>query len=318
MGAKISKKIKFAILAVVLIVTALVLVWFLRQYPIPVLEPKGVIGQKERHLMAIAIIMSIVVVVPVFAITIFIAWKYREGNHKAKYNPDYDHSNILEFTWWAIPIIIIGILSVVAWNSAHELDPFKALAATNPNSKTLTVQVVSLDWKWLFIYPEQNIATVNFAEIPLNTPVDFHVTSDSVMNSFWVPSLGGQIYSMPGMSTQLNLMTSVPGNYNGSSANISGQGFAGMTFVIKATKANDFNKWVQTVKKAPNSLSSSTYGMLAMPSQYNPVAYYSSAENGLYDGIVMKYMMPASEMPSMTAASPTQPMSKMKMQGMEM
>ncbi len=257
---------------------------------IPVLNPSGLVGSEERDLMVFTLILGMVVIIPVFAMTIVIAWRYREGNLKAKkkYTPDWDRHRLAEFTWWGIPIIIITILSVVTWVSTHALDPYKPLAS---KAETMKIQVVSLDWKWLFIYPEQNIASVNFVQFPKNTPIDFEITSDSVMNSFWIPELGSQIYSMPGMVTHVHLIADKSGNYNGSSANISGEGFAGMKFIAKASSKNSFNSWVQTVKRSNNPLDKSKYDKLAKPSKNNSPAFYSSVNSGLYDNIVMKYMM---------------------------
>lgn len=264
--------------------------WYISSHTVAVLQPAGQTGIKEKHLIIIAGILSVIVVVPVYAMTIGIALRYRESNKKPKkYSPDWDGQPAVEFTWWAIPIVIIGILSVITWKSSHELDPYKALAASR---QPITVQVVSLDWKWLFIYPEQNIASVNFAEVPAQTPVDFEVTSDSVMNSFWVPQLGGQIYAMPGMDTHLNLLADRSGSFAGSSANISGRGFASMDFTIKAGSQSEFTNWVKQAKASSGKLTSPAYGSLAAPSSNNPVSYYSSVKGGLFDSIVNKYMPP--------------------------
>lgn len=293
-------------------------VWYLHRTNIPVLEPRGTIGERERNLMVFTFLLGLCVIIPVFIMTTVIALKYREGNtkRKAKYMPDWDRHRAAEVAWWGIPIIIISILSVVTWVSTYALNPFKPLTSS---TKPLTIEVVSLDWKWLFIYPQQNIASVNFFQIPVNTPVDFEITSDSVMNSFWIPQLGGQIYSMPGMSTELHLMATSAGNYHGSSANISGSGFAGMTFVAKAGSRADFNNWVQSVKRSPNQLTQAAYTKLAKPSKNNSVAYYSSAANNLYNTIIMKYMMPANQ-PSQGSSTNdnTQTKSMPMMQGMYM
>lgn len=288
-------KTKYKIgLGVVLAVFLAVAVWYLSRRSIPILHPAGEIGQKELHLIILACLLAVIVVVPTFALTIFIALKYRESNHeksrkKVTYTPDFDHSRLFESIWWGIPIIIIGILSVVAWRSAHDLDPYKALVS---DKKPLTIQVVALDWKWLFIYPDQHIASVNLAEIPTGTPVDFHVTSDTIMNSFWVPSLGGQIYAMPGMDTQLHEMTNKAGDYFGSPANIAGSGFSRMDFTVRAASNSDFTKWIQTAQKSKNMLTTATYSQLAKPSDNTPVTYYSSVPQGIFNDIIMKYMMP--------------------------
>lgn len=291
--SKKSKKIKLRffipfLLAVTIIALA---VWYLRGVNIPVMQPHGVVGQKERNLMVFTVLLGLLIIVPVFAMTIVIAWRYREGNTKArpKYMPDWDRHRLAEFTWWAIPLVIIAILSVVTWTSTHALDPWKPLASTE---KTLKIQVVSLDWKWLFIYPEQRIATVNFVQFPANTPVDFEITSDSVMNSFWIPQLGSQMYSMPGMSTHVHLAADRNGDYNGSSANISGEGFAGMKFVARASSTADFERWAQSIARKESKLTNETYAELAKPSKNNARASYALADKNLYGTVVMKYMMP--------------------------
>lgn len=289
-----SKKRAFLGLGVFVLAFLTAAAVYLSKVSIPVLQPQGEMGQKELRLIVIGSLLAIIVVVPTFALAIYIAFKYREENHKKSrkkvaYAPDFDHSRLFESIWWGIPIIIIGILSVVAWQSAHSLDPYKKLASTK---QPLTVQVVALDWKWLFIYPQQGIASVNLAEIPTGVPVEFHVTSDTIMNSFWVPALGGQIYAMPGMDTQLHEMTNKAGDYFGSPANIAGKGFSRMNFTVRAAPTEKFNAWVKSAKSAPQSLTAETYKSLAKPSENVPVNYYASVTDGLYDDIIMKYMMP--------------------------
>jgi cytochrome o ubiquinol oxidase subunit 2 len=221
------------------------------------------------------------------------AWRYREGNKKAKYSPNLTGNRPAEALWWFIPSVLIVILSIVTWRATHELDPYKPLASNVP---AINVQVVALDWKWLFIYPQQHIASVNLLEFPVGTPLNFEITSDAPMNSFWIPQLGGQIYAMPGMSTQLHLMASSKGDFAGSSANISGAGFAGMDFTARATSQGSFNDWVQTVQDSPQSLSQQMYDQLARASENNPVAYYSAPANNLYNSVVDKYLEPSSEL----------------------
>lgn len=284
-----SKKTKIAILLVLVLGLVSAAVWYLHGANIPVLEPKGTIGHKERNLMLFTVLLGLVVIIPVFVMTIVIAVRYREGNakHAHRYAPDWDRNRAAEFTWWAIPIAIITVLSVVTWTSTYALDPWKPLAS---HAKPMTIQVVSLDWKWLFIYPEQRVASVNFVQIPTDTPVNFAITSDSVMNSFWIPALGGQMYSMPGMLTQLHLAADRAGDYAGSSANISGEGFAGMKFTARASSQADFDKWVQQAKKSPNNLTQRSYDQLAKPSKNDRPTYYANVQSGLYDTIMMKYM----------------------------
>ncbi|HVV26011.1 MAG TPA: ubiquinol oxidase subunit II [Candidatus Saccharimonadales bacterium] len=291
-----NKKYKVGLVgaAVVAIIAALAV--YLHHHTVDVLQPAGQVGYKERQLMIFAVLLSVIVVVPVFSLTIFIAWKYREGNSRPKkYSPDWDHSRLFESIWWGIPIAIIAILSVVTWRSSHALDPYRALVSTK---RPLTVQVVALDWKWLFIYPEQHVASVNLAEIPVGTPVDFQITSDTVMNSFWVPQLGGQIYAMPGMITQLNLVADKAGTYAGSSANISGSGFAGMSFHVAAGSPNNFDDWVARAQRTKRPLNSAAYNQLAKPSKYVPVSYYSSVQSNLFNYIAVKYMTPLTAPPA--------------------
>ena len=285
-----KSRIAIAVLAVLGVIA--LLVSYLHGHNIAVLEPAGPIAEKERNLIVIAVALSAIVVIPVYVMTVAIAWKYREANTKATYKPDWDHSRLYETIWWGIPMVIIAILSVITWQSAHQLDPFKPLSS---NVAPLNIQVVALDWKWLFIYPSQNIASVNLLAIPENTPINFEISSDTVMNSFWIPNLGGQIYAMPGMSTQLHLMADKLGNYYGSSANISGTGFAGMVFRARSISASGFKNWVHAAQNSPNQLTMNAYSQLARPSQYNSVAYYSSVANNLYNSVVVKYMVPANQ-----------------------
>ena len=283
------KKIK--IVVIVLIVGSFlgVSAWYLHHTNIPVLEPAGPIALKERNLIYFALGLSLIVVIPVFSLLGIFAYRYRESNTKAKYSPKLDHSRFAEITWWLIPSIIILILARVAWTSSHTLDPYKRLVSTN---KTINIQVVALDWKWLFIYPNHDVASLNNFQIPINTPVNFEVTSDTVMNSFWIPQLSGQIYAMPGMSTQINLMASKDGIFNGSSANISGEGFAGMTFTVKASSFQNYSAWLNQLSASPKKLSLNAYNQLAKPSQYNPVTNYSSVVPNLYNSIIYKYVTP--------------------------
>lgn len=280
------------------------LVWFLIAYvnshSMGVFNPQGVIAVAERNLIVTALSLMLIVVIPVFILLGTFVWRYRAGNTKAKYTPDW-HSNVaLEIIWWSIPSAIIITLAIITWNSTHALDPFKPL---DSNVKPVTIEVVALDWKWLFIYPEQGIATVNFIEIPKNTPINFKITADAPMNSFWIPELGGQIYAMPGMSSQLHLMAGGEGSYAGSSANFSGNGFSGMKFTVKATSPEEFDQWVKTVRLSPASLTLSEYNELARQSENNPVAYYASVDSGLYGTIIKKFMAPvATSTPEMMSA----------------
>lgn len=293
-----SKKTK-AILGVLTgLVTITVIVVYASSVNIPVLEPAGPVGAKEKHLMVEASLLSLVVIVPVYAMLFGFALRYREGNKKAKYSPNMDGSRLLETIWWGVPIILIAILAVITWRSSHDLDPFKPLSS---NKEPVNIQVVALQWKWLFIYPSQGIATVNYFKMPIGTPVNFSITSDAPMNSFWIPQLGGQIYAMSGMATQLHLQADKIGDYQGVSANISGQGFADMHFIASAVSQSDFNNWQSGVKKLPNKLNLSSYDQLAKPSSETATKSYSLSSPGIFNQIVAKYEAPVFVTPSAVA-----------------
>ncbi len=282
-------KTNFKILISVLVFIAVIAVsaLYISSHSIAVLDPKGMIGEKERDLIITASLLMLIVVVPVFVFALFFAWKYRAGN-KARHEPDWEHNYIAEYCWWGVPLFIVVILAVITWKSSHELNPFKPLDST---TKPLTIQVVALEWKWLFIYPEQGIATINFVQFPEKTPINFEITADAPMNSFWIPQLGGQIYAMPAMRSKLHLIANEVGSYRGASANISGEGFAGMVFTAKSSTDADFNQWVLSVQQS-TVLNLDTYNQLVEPSSYNPVAYYKLGQPNLFDEIMMKYMMP--------------------------
>lgn len=282
-----------AVLAAIGLVSFLIV--YIRSHNMGVFNPKGIIAFAERDLIVTTVLLMLIVVVPVFILLGVFVWKYRAGNTKATYTPDWHSNIVLEIIWWAIPTIIIVILAALTWNSSHALDPFKPL---DSNVKPITIQVVALDWKWLFIYPEQNIATVNFVQFPKDTPINFEITADAPMNSFWIPQLGGQIYAMAGMTTRLHLMASEEGSYAGASANFSGPGFSGMKFVAKASSQDDFDQWVKTVRNSPIALSRDEYNELAKKSTNNPVQYYALVEEKLYNTIIMKFMAPAAATPS--------------------
>lgn len=262
------------------------------------LQPAGEIGQKQLDLILFALGLSLIVVIPVFSMTILIVWRYRETNKKAKYSPEWDSNKLLEAVWWGIPAALIIIIGSVIWTSTYALDPYKSISSPQP---TLNIQVVAMDWKWLFIYPEQGIASVNYLQVPKNTPVRFQITSDGPMNSFWIPQLGGQIYAMPGMETRLNLIANKDGDFRGSSANLSGQGFAGMSFTARSGSNLDFQNWINIAKISGASLDHNAYYNLSKPSKNNKVTYYSSVDKDLFDQIIMKYMAPAGQMSDNTS-----------------
>jgi cytochrome o ubiquinol oxidase subunit 2 len=250
------------------------------------LNPTGQVGLEQRNLIITATLLMLLVVIPVIVMTFLFAWKYRASNTNATYTPKWNHSTKIEIAVWTVPILIIIALGYVTYVSTHELDPYRPLES---DVKPITIEVVSLDWKWVFIYPEQGIATVNKIVFPTNTPVNFKVTSDSVMNSFFIPGLGGQIYAMAGMQTKLHLIANRDAEMEGISANYSGAGFTGMKFKAISTSQENFDAWVSEVKKAPKQLESAEYEALTKPSQNNPVELYSSVTPNLFQIIVDKY-----------------------------
>lgn len=281
-------------IAIFFTLLSLGIAFFVLRFPydsnIAVLNPKGLIALKERNLIIITTLLMLLVVVPVLILTVCISWRYRKNNTKAKYTPNWHYSLIIESLWWGIPFAIVLALSIITWESCHELDPFKPLVS---DKKPIRIQAVALQWKWLFIYPEYNIATVNFFQFPEQTPLNFEITSDAPMNSFWIPQLGGQMYAMPGMNAKLHLIAHEIGSFVGSSANLSGVGFSGMRFIAQASSQTDFEQWVHSIQHSAHPpLSIDEYKRLAEPSENNPVASYRLKTDNLYDWIVMKYMMP--------------------------
>lgn len=213
----------------------------------------------------------LIVVVPVVILAIFIAWHYRQSSTSASYTPNWEHSKMEELIWWSIPFEIVLVLSALTWTSTHQLDPARVLPSNEP---PLTVQVVALPWKWLFIYPEEGIASVNELALPVNRSIEFQITGDAPMNSFWIPALGGQMYAMAGMTTILHLIANTPGNYVGRSANYSGEGFAHMQFAVHTMSETQYKTWIQSVQKSPNGLTPETYTILRKPSDDEAVRYY--------------------------------------------
>lgn len=253
------------------------------------LDPKGQIGLEQRSLILTALGLMLLVVIPAIVMAVVFAIKYRASNTKATYSPNWSHSNKVELVVWSVPILIIIFLAILTWKSTHALDPRKPIES---DAKTMTIQVVALDWKWLFIYPEQGIATVNQIAFPANVPVKFEITSNSVMNSFFIPQLGGQIYAMAGMNSTLHLIANEPGSYNGISSNFSGRGFSGMKFTAIATpNQQGFDQWVQKVKASPDTLTTmNAYEQLAAPSEYHPVEFFSSVKPELFQHVIGKFM----------------------------
>jgi cytochrome o ubiquinol oxidase subunit 2 len=255
------------------------------------LAPRGMIATEELKLMIFSAEIMLLVVVPVILMALWFGWRYREKNN-ATYTPEWTHSTLLEIVWWAIPVVITLILGVVTWRTTHSLDPYKPI---NSPVKPVVVEVVSLDWKWLFIYPEYKIATINYLNLPVGTPINFKITAASPMNSFIIPQLGGQIYAMTGMSTQLHLLADEVGTYRGLATNYTGMGFAGMHFNTDVTSPEDFAAWVKKTQSSSAQLTTAVFWDRLMKKSINdPVGYYGHVDDGLFDNIIMHYMMPMS------------------------
>jgi cytochrome o ubiquinol oxidase subunit 2 len=247
-----------------------------------VLAPRGPIGSAELTILFDATAIMLAVVIPVILLTIAFAWWFRAGNTRARYLPTWEYSGRIEMIVWSIPTLVIVFLGGIAWIGSHDLDPPRAIeAATAP----LDVEVVSLDWKWLFIYPDQGIASVNRLVVPVGAPVRFRLTSASVMNSFFVPELGSQIYTMPGMTTQLNLRADRVGVYKGFSAQFSGDGFSDMRFDLAAVPEDQFASWVEGARAQGRKLDAATYAILAQPSEAVVPATYAAVAEGLFESI---------------------------------
>ena len=264
-------------------------------HTVSILQPKGIVATSERNLIFTAFALMLTVVIPVYILAFFISWWYRAGNTHATYTPTSDKNWLEEFIWWAVPCVVIFALAIITWRSSHELDPFKPLESSNA---PMTIEVIALNWKWLFIYPKEGIATVNFVEFPADTPVDFKITSDAPMNSFWIPRLGGQIYAMPGMVTHLHL-SGETGEYEGASANLSGKGFSGMRFIAKVVSRADFDSWALSTQFSQNALDSYAFRQLEKDSVNEPVSYFRLSEYPVFDSTVDSYM-PAQTMHDMT------------------
>lgn len=275
------------ILLIVLVMQPLTIWKFQNQ--IAVLFPKGIIALEERNLLLIIQAIMLLVIIPVYILTFIFSWKYRSDNRNATYDPDLVDNKLAEYIWWGVPLIFTLIIAVLTWYKTHELDPYKPIIS---DKKPMTIQVVALQWKWLFIYPEEKIASLNFVQFPKETPIRFEITADAPMNSLWIPHLGGQIYAMPKMKTELNLIAHEEGDFRGSSANLSGEGFAGMHFIARASTDEDYKKWVASAQKSDGLLNFDHYNQVAAPSQNNPPVLYQLKEENLFNKIMMKYMEP--------------------------
>src|SRR5215469_17132966 len=252
-----------------------------------VLDPKGPVASAERLIMFNSTGIMLAIVIPTILATLGIAFWFRASNERARYMPDFDYSGRLELLVWSIPLMTILLVGGVAWLSSYDLDPPKAIA---PAEKPVRVQVVALDWKWLFIYPDEGIATVNQLTVPVGVPISLELTSSGVMNSFFVPQLGGQIYTMSGMVTRLHLRADHAGTYRGMSANYSGAGFSDMHFNVDAVPAERFAQWVAATRTTGPVLDAQAYADLAKPSQAVAPFTYHAVTSDLFKGILSTAM----------------------------
>ncbi|WP_409346377.1 ubiquinol oxidase subunit II [Paenibacillus sp. MBLB4367] len=274
-----------------------------------VFDPKGPIAQDQRDLIVISSILCAVVLVPVLAMTAVIVWRYRDkkGN-KSAYKPNWSHSTKMEAIWWGIPIVIILVLASITIKYTYALDPAKPIES---EQKPLVVQATSLDWKWLFTYPEQGIGTVNYLQIPKGIPIKFELTSDAPMNSFWIPQLGGQMYTMSGMAMTLYLQADEVGKYFGTGANFSGEHFNDMKFDVHATSQEDFDKWVADTKKSGSPLTMDGYETLAKPGRTGE-QFFSAIPDDIFHKIVNKYSVDGQSAHGSHGAAATEPKAKEK------
>jgi cytochrome o ubiquinol oxidase subunit 2 len=266
-----------------------------------VLDPVGPVGAAEKTILINSTAIMLAIVIPTMIATVVFAWWFRRGNRKAKYLPDWEYSGAIELVVWSIPAMTVMLLGGIAWIGAHDLDPAKPLQSA---VKPVNVEVVSLDWKWLFIYPDQGVATVNQLVVPAGTPINFRLTSGTVWNVFFVPQFGTMIYTMPGMTTRLNLQADRPGVYDGQSSHFSGDGFSGMRFKVHAVPPAQFAGWAQGAH-ASGALDSRAYAELIKPSSYVEPATYGSVAPGLFDYILMG-RSPPPQLPQPTPSASAQ------------
>jgi len=256
------------------------------------LAPSGDIAVQQRNLMIASTVLMLLIVIPVMVLTVMVAWRYRASNRTATYDPEWNHSLALEVAIWTVPLLIVIAIGALTWLGTHLLDPYRPLKRIDAERhgaalvEPLQVEVVALDWKWLFFYPQLGIASLNELAAPVDRPLSFKLTSTSVMNSFYIPALAGQIYAMPGMETKLHAVINAPGVYKGFSANYSGAGFSRMHFNFFGLNQSDFDGWAAKVKAQGSPLDRAAYAAIEKPSEGEPARYFSSVEDGLYNAIL--------------------------------
>lgn len=255
------------------------------------LSPRGIIASDERTLFFDALALMLIVVIPVIIMSFAFAFRYRDSHPKqGDYSPNWSHNHLLELLWWGIPMVIIIILGIIAWKKSHQLDPYRNLDVAG---KPLVVQAVALRWKWLFIYPAQHIATLNYVTLPTKRPIEFQITADAPMSAFFIPRLGSQIYAMAGMRTRLHLYTTMPGVYEGLNSQYNGNGFSEMHFKAHVVSDTTFNKWVEYIKHPRHQekvLNIAAYKQLELPTIAAPPKFYADVTPNLFHKIMMIYM----------------------------
>ncbi|MGX9416539.1 ubiquinol oxidase subunit II [Vibrio sp. RC27] len=287
MKIRVSKKTALALVALAIVGFFLILF----SSHMVLFDPKGSTGEAQSDLIITSVLLMGIIIVPVIFMVFYFPYKYRHSNTDAEYKPDWEHSTSIEIVVWTVPCLIILALGWVTYKTSYSLDPRQTIESEKP---PLTIQVVAMNWKWLFIYPEQNIATVNEVAFPVDRPVEFLITSDATMNSFFIPQLGSQVYAMAGMENRLNLMASEIGVYRGISANYSGFGFANMRFQAHVKDNSSFNQWVENIQSTENILDDTTYAALEANSKEqiktpHPVTYYQSIEPLRFKDIIEKH-----------------------------
>lgn len=261
--------------------------WLLvKDASIPVLQPSGEVASHQRDLFVFTVALSLLVVLPVYGLLALFVIKYRSTNKKAKYTPDWAENKWLEGLWWGIPIAVIGVLGVVTFQTSHSLDPYKPLAGSDP----IEVQVVALRWKWLFLYPEEGIATLNHLPIAVDRPVHFSMTADAPMSAFWIPALGSQVYAMNGMASELNLKATKTGTYTGYTTNINGEGYADMTFATKVLTNAQYSDWVADAADSNKAMNTRMYETLLAPKSVTTQQTYRLANTDLFQTILDEHM----------------------------
>lgn len=253
------------------------------------LNPKGIIALEQRKLFFDTLALMLIVVLPVIIMSITFVYHYQVSHRTKDYKPNWSHNFYLEALWWGIPCVIILVLAIMTWKKTHELDPYRPIAGQT--QKPLLVQVIALPWKWLFIYPDQNIATVNYLEIPLGEQVEYWITTDNVpMSAFFIPQLGSQIYAMAGMRTRLHLLANEAGTYDGLNTQYNGDGFSDMHFAVHVVEPRVLKQWFAEVKKSPDALTDASYNQLLYPSIADKPKLFSGVQNDLFNKVIMTYM----------------------------